>query len=51
MKRLSGAPLWFRPLALPTTIKLGWKGMPGTNAIAYSKITAVKSFITSGPDD
>jgi hypothetical protein len=36
-------------LALPTNIRLGWKGLPGTNALAYYKnsgCTAVKSFIT-----
>jgi hypothetical protein len=38
----------FRLLALPTNIRLGWKGLPGTNALGYyenPKITAVKSFI------
>jgi hypothetical protein len=24
-----------RLLALPTNIRLGWKGLPGTNALAY----------------
>jgi hypothetical protein len=36
------------PLALPTNIRLGWKGLPGTNTLAYyenSEITTVKSFI------
>jgi len=36
-------------LALPTNIRLGWKGLPGTNALAYfekSQLTAVQSFIT-----
>jgi hypothetical protein len=31
------------------TSRKGWKGLPGTNTVAYredSKITAVKSFIT-----
>jgi hypothetical protein len=32
-----GAPLLGRILALPTNIRLGWKGLPGTNALAYSK--------------
>ncbi len=36
-------------LALPTNIRLGWRGLPWTNALACyerSLITAVKSFIT-----
>ncbi len=36
----------FRYLASPTNIRLGWKGLPGTNTLAYYKnplITAVKS--------
>ncbi len=38
--------------ALSTNIRLGWKGLPGKNALAYfekSKLTAVKSFITLTP--
>ncbi len=38
--------------ALPANISLGWKGFPGTNALAYYKnsyLTAVKSFITLAP--
>jgi hypothetical protein len=34
-KAISGAPLWDRPLALPTNNRLGWKGLPGLNALAY----------------
>ncbi len=33
-------------------MKLSWKGLPGTNTLAYyenPKITAVKSFIGVGP--
>ncbi len=48
MKHLKGAPLYRRPLALPTSIRLGWKSLPGTNTLAYYEnpyITAVKSFI------
>jgi hypothetical protein len=26
-----------RLLALPATIRLGWKGLPGTNTLAYYK--------------
>ncbi len=25
----------FRPLALPANIRLGWKGLPETNTLAY----------------
>ncbi len=53
MKHLSGATLEDRLLALPESIRLGWKGLPGTNALAYyenSYVTAVKSFITLAPD-
>jgi hypothetical protein len=35
--------------ALPENIRLGWKGLPGTNALAYYEklsLMAVKSFIT-----
>jgi len=38
--------------ALPTNIRLGWKGLPGTNTLAYYEnlqLTAVKSFITFAP--
>jgi hypothetical protein len=40
------------PLALPTNIRVSWKGLPGTNNPAYyenPEITAVKSFITQAP--
>jgi hypothetical protein len=49
VKNLLAAPLKGRFLALPTNIRLGWKGLPGTNALTYYeklKLTAVKSFIT-----
>ncbi len=48
MKQLSDAPLKGRLLALPTNIRLGWKGLPEINALAYyekSSLTAVKSYI------
>jgi len=32
---LSGAPLYCRVLASPTNIRLGWKGLPETNTLAY----------------
>ncbi len=37
VKHLLGAPLQGRPLALPTNIRLGWKGLPGTNTLAHYK--------------
>jgi hypothetical protein len=49
---LSGAPLLGRLLASPTTIRLGWKGLPGTNTLAYygnPQITAAKNFIVQAP--
>ncbi len=32
---LSGASLYGRPLALPLNIRPGWKGLLGTNSLAY----------------
>ncbi len=46
MNHLLGAPLKGRPLGLPTNIRLGWNGFPGTNALTYyekSYLTAVKN--------
>jgi len=37
VKRLLSAPLQGMLLALPTNIRLGWKGLPGTNTVAYYK--------------
>ncbi len=37
----------------PTNIRLDWKGLPGSNALAYyekPQLTAVKSFITLATD-
>jgi hypothetical protein len=38
-------------LALPAYIGLGWKSLPGTNALVYYEHGAIKMFIilTSGP--
>jgi hypothetical protein len=50
MRHLSGALL--RLLALPTNTILRWKGLPGTNTLAYygnPKITAVISFMIQTP--
>jgi hypothetical protein len=47
-----GAALCYRLLALPTNIRLGWKGQLVTKTVTYyvhSSIQAVKSFITLGP--
>ena len=52
MKHLSGAPLYGRLLASPTNTRLGWKGLPGINTLAYyenSLITPAKSFIVQAP--
>jgi hypothetical protein len=48
MEQLKSASLGQAP-ALATNIRLGWKGLPWTNALAYFeklKLTAAKSFIT-----
>ncbi len=36
MKHLSVAPIKGSLLALPTNSRLGWKGLPGTNSLAYN---------------
>ncbi len=39
-------------MPLPTNIRLGWKNLPGTNALAYYEkayITAIKGIITLAP--
>jgi hypothetical protein len=49
LKNLSDAPLMGRLLTLPTNNRLCWKGLTGTNTLAYyekSELTAVKSFLT-----
>ncbi len=41
-----------RLLALPANVRLGWKGRPFTNTLAYyniATITTVKSFIAQTP--
>ncbi len=48
---MKGASLG-QTLALPANIRLGWKGLPGTNTLVYYEnpyITAVKSFIVQAP--
>ncbi len=52
VKHHSGALLQGRLLVLPTNIRLGGDGLPGTNALAYYKnlkLTSVKGFITFAP--
>ncbi len=43
----SKVPLWDRLLVSPTIIRLGWKGLPWTNTLAY--ITAVISLMIQAP--
>ncbi len=48
MNHISRAPLYGRLLAVPANIRLGLKGLPATNALAYYEkveLTAVKCFI------
>ncbi len=48
---LSACP-WQAFPALPANIRIGWKGLLGTNTLAYCKnlqILAVKSFIVQAP--
>jgi hypothetical protein len=50
---ISGAPKsGFDRVGSPEKIRVGWKGLPGTNALAYYEKplhSAVKSFITLAP--
>jgi hypothetical protein len=36
LENLKGALLWLAP-ALRANIKLGWKGLPGANTLAYNE--------------
>ncbi len=52
VKYLSGAPFKGWLLVSPTNTRLGWKGLPGTNTLAYYNnplITIVKSYIVQAP--
>jgi hypothetical protein len=54
VKHLSGVTPLGSLLALPINIRLGWKGLPGTNTLTYNKkleIMGVESFITLGPGE
>ncbi len=48
MKPLSCAPLSRKLLALPESIRLSWKSLPGSNTLAYSKLLT-KKFYNIGP--
>jgi hypothetical protein len=51
VEHLKCAPVLGMLLALPKNIRLGWRGLPGTNTPAYydhSQITASKS-LKNGP--
>jgi hypothetical protein len=41
----SDAPLYSKFLALPTIIRLGWKGAPGTNTLAYYNSATIITFV------
>jgi hypothetical protein len=45
VRHLSGAPLYGRLLALPTNIRLGWKGLLGTNALSYNEEASLTGVI------
>jgi hypothetical protein len=55
VKHVPGSPLEGRLLALPTNIRLGWKGPSGIHTLSYYNLRSFvkyghKSFITSTPD-
>ncbi len=43
-KHLLGALLWGRLRALLTNIRLGWKGIPGTNHLAYRTHSQINNY-------
>jgi hypothetical protein len=50
VKHISGAPPLGRLLALPTNIRLGWRGLAGTNTLVYYEKAKLKRlYITLGP--
>jgi len=52
LEHLKGASLVQAP-ALPASIRLGWKGLPGSNTLVYNEnplIMAVKNFVVQAPD-
>jgi hypothetical protein len=53
VEHLKGA-FFCEALALPSNIRLGWKGLLGANTLTYynnPKIAAVKSFIVQAPEE
>jgi hypothetical protein len=53
VKHLAGAPFLNSFLALPTNIRLCWKGLSGANALAYYETLenySRKMFYRLGPD-
>ncbi len=52
LEHLKGSSIGKAP-AFPIHIRLGWKGLPRGNTLAFyenSKLTAVKSFMTLAPE-
>ncbi len=52
VKHLPGFPLWGRLLALPTKIRLSWKGSQGANTLACFEnwsVRALKRFTALAP--
>jgi hypothetical protein len=49
VKHLSGAPFKGRLLALSTNNRLGFKGLPGSNTLAYYENYGRKKFYNVGP--
>ncbi len=49
MEHLSGGLLKGRLLASPTNIRLGWKGLPRANTLAYYINYSRKKIYSSGP--
>jgi hypothetical protein len=43
----SGTPK--KNLLLPANVRLGWKSLPGSNILAFYKISEEKRFLTLGP--
>jgi hypothetical protein len=48
VEHLSGTPLFNRLMAVSANIRQGWKGLPGTNTLAYYKKWTKKAHKT-GP--
>jgi hypothetical protein len=48
VENLKGSSLGQAP-TLPANIRLGWKGLPGTNTLAYYENYGRKMFYSTGP--